>query len=484
MLMANLEKKVGYVFAHFSSIERTAGLIAVLLLFFGLVPAERAACQSSEQSDRVEATGDFRMADIDEIIIARRDGNELILRRSAAGAFAPVAQKDLEFNLRKIDSVLNAVRSLKSARAVDGVAWNRHDYGFDDPSAMVSVLPVEGQAVEYLVGDVQAERRYRYTTVRGRETVQRASIRDLAPLFWDIGELRVTDLPSINIADLQRIEVQRASGRTLAVRQLSREEKAENPELALFNYGVVAPFKRVYGFSLNYVLPFADAVGDLNIVRFVDDPGDALGTYGLRRPYDRVLVEDSRNTIEVDLGGNAPDGRYARVRGFPGVAVVDGAQAVFAIPFRQSVASFSLIVPVEAVERVVIAAAETVHVVRIVRPSGGVDRATPDSGAATPDPAPEYYFNEKRISSTTFQELYQSLIGLRFDIEAGEQLQSIGNAISIRYRLTDGTRRSVEFYPHNNDYYAVFRDGLAEFLIRSSKLDSLLEKLRHAENGN
>jgi hypothetical protein len=129
------------------------------------------------------------------------------------------------------------------------------------------------------------------------------------------------------------------------------------------------------------------------------------------------------------------------------------------------------------VERVVIADGANTHQLRIVREVEAESEGRTHSHATDSDLPTEYYLNGYVISETSFQELYQNLIGLRFDGEAEHEPRPAGRSISFVYHLVNGSRRTVSFYPYDSTYHAVFRDGIAEFLIRSSKLESILKRL-------
>jgi hypothetical protein len=95
-----------------------------------------------------------------------------------------------------------------------------------------------------------------------------------------------------------------------------------------------------------------------------------------------------------------------------------------------------------------------------------------------------YFLDGKEREEKPFKKVYQSLIGLLVDAPYTPPIAE-NPEIRITYNVKKGNRRehNITFVPYNVDFYAVFKNGLSEFLINKTQLDNMFSDLEALEKG-
>ena len=89
-----------------------------------------------------------------------------------------------------------------------------------------------------------------------------------------------------------------------------------------------------------------------------------------------------------------------------------------------------------------------------------------------------YMVNGKEVEEEAFKKTYQSIIGILVDAENSKQLEE-NPEIKTTFYLNKGTNREihVNYVPYDNDFYAVFRSGKAEFIVNKEAVHKMLDKV-------
>jgi len=89
-----------------------------------------------------------------------------------------------------------------------------------------------------------------------------------------------------------------------------------------------------------------------------------------------------------------------------------------------------------------------------------------------------YNIDGKAVSEEDFNDFYSSFASLSVDTECDRQVAAKPEVV-VTYYLNKGPERQVtiNFCPYNDDFYTVYRDGKADFIIAKSKVKSVLDSM-------
>ncbi|MFP4114407.1 MAG: DUF4340 domain-containing protein [Spirochaetota bacterium] len=398
--------------------------------------------------------------------------SEITLERTDGDEFLPVYEHDVEFDSRRIGSIVRGASSLTSRRVI-GEVDDPSEFGLADPAIVVTVLREDGERRQISVGGRTPSRDAYYVMRPGDENVYTVYNSWINPFFSTLDALRVRTIPEITVEEFRELTLETLEGRTIRVEPVP--EWDTDPELDLSRYIVTEPFDRRFQVSSNWLQDeIVGPLSSLKIGEFVDDDPDDLSDYGLEPPLARLQIADEDTELELLVGRETGSGRFAKFAETPSVFIVNGVEPIVATDPFDSISAFALIVNIDLVDSFVIEAPNATYTGRIER--------TPVEGEEEPEEA--YYLNDREIDEDLFKDLYQWAIGLQFDAEipAGQSWRRDGRRLAtITYQLnSEMGELTVTFPEHNANYAAVVRDGEAEFLISRLRIERMLDAFEEA----
>lgn len=95
-----------------------------------------------------------------------------------------------------------------------------------------------------------------------------------------------------------------------------------------------------------------------------------------------------------------------------------------------------------------------------------------------------YYVDGKEVEEDPFKDYYQALIGILADAENDKELEE-NPEVKTTFFLNIGSEREVHvnYVPYDDDFYAVFRSGKAEFLVHRDQVETMLDTLEALISG-
>src|SRR5580693_846116 len=92
-------------------------------------------------------------ADIAKVDIKKKDGDEVVLAKDAAGKWQIMAAKPLRADQNEVSSMLATLSSLGSERLIEEKAGNLADYGLAQPAVELDVTEKDNKTQKLLMGD-------------------------------------------------------------------------------------------------------------------------------------------------------------------------------------------------------------------------------------------------------------------------------------------------------------------------------------------
>lgn len=95
-----------------------------------------------------------------------------------------------------------------------------------------------------------------------------------------------------------------------------------------------------------------------------------------------------------------------------------------------------------------------------------------------------YKVDGKEVEEKPFKKAYQSVIGVLVDSENTKELRE-NPEVKTTFFLNKGPDREVHinYVPYDDDFYAVFRSGKAEFVVNKKSVHKMLDDVDALANG-
>ena len=415
----------------------------------------------------VPVTPAIRLGNLDISKLAKIDAPSVTLEKlsgewevvSLAGA-APAYSVDL--NPQFTNSLAWLLATVWADSIVDEDPQDISIYGFDNPSARITVTDVDGKQAVYIRGDLTPSRLTYYVMEEGDPKVYTVSVQLAGYFDFSLDDIRQRLL--LGEIDLQTLNSFRL------------ESQDANIEIVL--KPAVVPAHLATGFSQfiissPYILSrgvdnealhknVLEHIKNLQIAHFIDDNPVSLIPYGLDQPT-RIYINSKQQSLDLLAGNRLNNGlRYAKLPSAPGVFAVAGLDTIVNIKPFALVDKIALLVSINTVDRITI--------------GGGPQPITAEVLGQDNDAI--FYFNGRQAEDTSFRKWYQSVIGLLFDADIpGASIQVGGTPIVIEYELNiySGASASISLIPYDRDFYAVLQSGTTEFLISRNQVNLIWE---------
>ena len=215
-----------------------------------------------------------------------------------------------------------------------------------------------------------------------------------------------------------------------------------------------------------------EALGAPRIDRIVSDDPEAAAGYGLAPPRYELLARDTEGAELALLFGDERDGEV--------FFQVQGRATVYAM--QRSRAGVLDLDPFALVDKfVLILNIDTVDAIEIDHP-GGRYLLTIERTGSGDDVVESFALDGAAMEDKPFRELYQLVIGLLGDaaVPPEDQAAVLGAQPEVRitYRMnTPDERQSVSLVSYDRQFYAVVRQGAAEFMVSRAQVARLLDGL-------
>ena len=415
--------------------------------------------------------------DIDRITAVALDGpgreQPFAMQRSESGWRIEGANDEIPIKESRIKDILYSFGSLYAERVIEEEAADLAQYGLDPPAVVAVATLDDGSTIEVYLGDRTPAGNTWYLGVPGGRTVYAVWTNHGNHYYYTVADMRGDELPTVNAEAFSYLRLQGPAIDTLEIVET-------NPLDTRFSHlltrlAIVQPYAFPRAIDSEEFAKVQAALGTPRIDRIVsDDPGAAAG-YGLAPPRYDLLARDTEGAELALLFGDERDGEvffqvagratvYAMKRSRAGVLDLD--------PFAL-VDKFVLILNIEKVDAIEIDHPGGTWVLTIERTGSGDDLVESFAIDGTP------------MEDKPFRELYQLIIGLLGDaaLPREDQAAALGAQPEVRidYRMnTPDELQSVALVPYDRQFYAVVREGAAEFMVSRAQVARLLDGLTAA----
>ena len=451
-----------------------AAMVVVVAALVVILTVVRNRPAQIPEADPTPGKPEISRVDIERITAVSLSGpgreQPFTMQRTESGWQIEGAASAIPIKESRIKDVLYSFGSLYAERVIEEDAADLKQYGLDPPAVVALATLDDGSTIEVYLGDRTPAGNTWYLGLPGQRIVYAVWTNHGNHYYYTVADMRGDELPAINGEALNYLRLRGAGIRTLEV----VESNPLDTRFAhlLTRLAIIEPYAFPRAIDSEEFANVQSVVAAPRIDRIVSDDPEAAADYGLAPPRFDVLVRDADGAEVALLYGDQRDGEI--------FFQVAGRATVYAM--KRSRAAVLDLDPFALVDKfVLILNIETVDAIEIDHP-GGSNLLTIERTGSGDDLVESFAIDGTAVEDKPFRELYQLIIGLLGDAELPPEDQAAAleaqPEVRITYRMnTPDGARSVVLVPYDRQFYAVVREGAAEFMVSRAQVARLLDGL-------
>lgn len=463
--------------------KRSVSLIIggiVIVLLVGAFVLVKSLPKKAPKIPPLITISNLDQAKIDAITLEH--GGQTVSLKRVGKEFVVQYPYKVAWDSSSISQVVSGFTSLDADRELSKNATDLAQYGLAPPKATAVATLADGKTVQIEIGNKTPSGTDYYVMKKGDPALYAAATYNINALLSSYDSLRNKNLPSINTQQLTYFQVTN-KGRTIEIAPMPKGSPLAN--VSFSSLEVVKPYPVPRAADANQLNTLLKAFPSYLLVQhFINDrPTNAeLAQYGLNPPEAHIVLKDTKNTLDIYLGKQLPDGTmYAKLAGEPSVFTVNYSdfKPLLDANLFTLTDKFLLIPNIADVASFTIKTANASYDAKIERttePAPKSGTSSSSNGSSSTTTKTTYFLNGKTIKSSDFKNFYQAVIGLLADSPNPNPNIPFNPEITITFKLTKGTPDTYSEYlvPYNRLFYAVYRNGYADMLLDKGQVNTML----------
>ena len=382
----------------------------------------------------------------------------------------------IDWDQSSLIDVADAFSSLYADRKIESDATDLGQFGLAPPVGTAVATLADGTKVSYLIGNKTPEGSSYYFMKEGDKALYAVSSFTAHSLLSTIDSLRNKTLPNVDTKSLTYVRIT-TKGRTMEIVPIPKDDPLAFVSFADMELTKPFPVARPVDSSA-FSKMFQTYPAYFQIQKFINERPTNLAVYGLAPPVASYELKDRKNqSIDLLVGNELPDGTvYAKLAGESSVFTVnlsDIKSVLDVTPFELE-DKFLLIPNIDNVDSFTVTTASGAYLAKIVRTPE--KDAKPDAKGKIPT-TDTYFLNGKELKGPIFKDFYQDVIGLLADSANPNPRIPMRPEVTVTFHLNKGAGTYREYMvPYNRDFYAVYRDGVADVLVSKDQVRKMIDK--------
>ncbi len=417
---------------------------------------------------------EFDVEDISRMVLKSQDETMTLSREGESWAVDypyPVV-----LNIRNVEDIAYSFTGLSAEKMVHENPEDLSVFGLDKPLVEATAYLSDGREYTVFLGNRTPVGNMFYLMKKDDPRVFTVWGSHGNHFSYTLDDLRDTQLTEINAQEVAYFKLAREGDRTIEIVK-TEEADQQQIQLGFARWHMIQPYNEYASVHYERFNTLLAALPQLEIAKFIDDSPEDLVQYGLGTPLMELEVRDNQNTLHL-LFGNDLDERYIHFR-------IAGKNAVYAME-KEALASlkattpfelidrFSFIVMIDYVDEIVIETADAEHTLTLARTVKEAEKQDEEDEVIT-----AYAINGKEVGEQEFKDFYQVLIGLIVEAENKELIDKKPYVTTtFSFNKEDMPDVSVAYVPYNDDFFAVLRGGVAEFLVSRKQVYHMISELQ------
>jgi hypothetical protein len=406
-------------------------------------------------------------------------------------------------NQDKVSGLIGLIKDITAKRLVTEKTDNPADFGLAEPTGYLQGTLSDGTTVTLEIGTMVPSKDGYYANVNEDDKVYLLATNYGSGFKYTITNITaVAEAPSITADTIYHIAIDNREGDDFEI--------VKDKALGLGNIGsdvypwhILKPYKEGYSAESTKVSTVQENYTGLSYETCVDYNATDLSSYGLDNPYailDLGYTEErteklSKPEKDTETGKEITEKTYQEPKEYKllignqdengnyyvmeaGTRVVytmeeDTVNKMLTVDPFSVLNSFVNIPHINMVDQIDITADGKAYQIKIDH-----KKSTDEDGKETVENT--VYFNGTQANAESFTELYQVLIGAKYDAEIKEEVNT-GAApyLTIRYQLNDPTKSVIgaSYLPYDQSFYLIDTNGEIKFFADKRRIDDIVKAL-------
>ena len=415
--------------------------------------------------------------DVEEITkMSLRSEDETLTLTREGEVWAADYPYPVVLNIRNVEDIAYSFTGLSAEEVVHEAPEDLSLFGLDNPSVEATVFLSDGREYTVYLGNRTPVGNMFYLMKEGDSRVFTVWGSHGNHFSYTLDDLRDTQLTQINPQEVNYFKLAREGERTIEI--VKTEEAGEQQiQLGFARWHMIQPYNEYASVHYERFNTLLAALPQFEIAKFIDDSPEDLAQYGLDTPAIELEVRDNQNTLHL-LFGNDLDEEHVHFQ-------ISGKNTVYAMekevlasliattPF-ELIDRFAFIVMIDYVDEIAIETTDAKHILTFTRTVEEAEKQDEEDEVIT-----TFALNGKEVGDQEFRDFYQVLIGLIVEAENKELIdQDPHVTTTFRFNKEDMPDVSIEYVPFNEDFFAVVRGGVAEFLVSRKQVYHMINELQ------
>lgn len=417
-----------------------------------------------------------------------------------------VLESDKERPIRQnyVQNMINLIDEIQADKIVSEKPEDLNQYGLAEPYAYIKATQSDGKSVALSLGNKITGGQGYYAKIDGKDTVFIVKpIYGTNLSYSDVNMTNVVHGPTITSNDIYHIEVLQKDGEDF---ELLYDPDSNYHEAAttLLSWVILKPYEVPYAADSSKVSEFLSNYSNFDFLACVEYKTDNFAKYGLDDPKASIFVEyyeqyeqeldeaetdpdtgeeitkktvTEEKSFKLYVGNKDDNGNYyVRKDGDYAIYTMRAANVedMINIDAFSIMSSFVSIHNIEMVDRVDIDIYGKPYTMEIKR-----EITTDEEGNEVTEAT--YYYNGKEAEEDVFKDVYQAMIGAKFDTRLKEEVSAEGleAILTITYHIADTEQAyTSKYYPYDESFYLVDNGYPIRFVADKRKIDSIIKAIQ------
>lgn len=381
----------------------------------------------------------------------------------------------MKLNQENLNNMAKSFANVYADKVVDQNPSNLEEYGLKDEAATAYASFSDGSEVSLNIGSQTPGGDAYYMMIKGDPKLYTISSADGDNYKYTLTDLRDNTLSTLGADNINYLRIT-SGDKTVELKKLPANPA--NPEASGVDSWIMSkPYKLEYTAPDSLIQGILEGVSGLAVTKFVESNPSDYSKYGLDKPVREIFAQGEDQTLDVFIGKDADSGSvYFKTGSSKEVYTLDkGKLDIFNAKAFDLIYKYAYMSNLDDVDQVIIENSGKKDVLSIERTS----KPAANSGEQ-PQTESTFKLNGSTVDETKFRDFYQKLIGLTVDVE-NDKTVAQNPDVKMTFILNKGSVKQdiVAYCPYNTDFYAVFRNGVSDFLISKSQVQNVLNGLQN-----
>jgi hypothetical protein len=399
----------------------------------------------------------------DEGLIFEKDGDD----------FKLTSHPDILIDNGAATNLLMSFSSLYADKIVSENSEGLENYGLKKPAATAVATLKNGTSKTVYLGDKTPGGSSYYFMVNGDKKIYTISSADGDHFGYRLSDIRRKNVFSMEPANIRYVKILK-DGNPLIELNKDAKPPSEVEKTGDNSWVMEKPYSMAYYGDESKIEPLLESLVSLSVEDFVEDSPKDLAKYGLDKPHMQLTIKADNTIYNLYIGANKDESStyFMTDKSKSVYTMSSGSVASLNVNPFDYLSKFACIVSIDNVDKVHVEGPGVNSTLTLTR----TKKDTKDKDKDEDKDNVTYKIDGKQVEEKAFKSTYQSIIGLLYESENDKQVPE-NPEVKVTYTLNKGQTKeiTVNYCPYNDDFYAVYKNDKADFLISKSKVKNMLD---------